>query len=64
MVIDRRLKENGMSWSTEGVNNLLKLGNLWYNTHNSDEFWSKQQSYGAAFPPTSTAKCNKWLAEL
>ena len=29
-VIDRRFKRHGQSWTTEGVNNLLKLRILWY----------------------------------
>ena len=29
MVIGRRSKKYGMSWTTEGVNNLFKLTTLW-----------------------------------
>ena len=31
VVVDRRFKRCGQSWTTEGVNNLLKLRTLWYN---------------------------------
>jgi hypothetical protein len=30
-VIGRRFKKHGMSWTTKGANNLLKLRTLWYN---------------------------------
>jgi len=30
-VIGRRKKKHGMSWTTKGANNLLKLRTLWYN---------------------------------
>jgi hypothetical protein len=50
-VIDRRFKRHGQSWTTEGVNNLLKLRTLWYNKSDWDAFWSRQQSYGVSFPP-------------
>jgi hypothetical protein len=50
-VIDRRFKRHGQSWTTEGVNNLLKLRTLCYNKSDWDEFWSRQASYGVSFPP-------------
>ncbi len=51
VVIDRRFKKYGMSWTTEGVNNLLKLRTLRYNKGDWDEFWSRQQSCGVSFSP-------------
>jgi hypothetical protein len=30
-VIGRRFKKKGMSWITEGANNLVKMRILWYN---------------------------------
>jgi hypothetical protein len=51
VVIGRRFKRQGMSWTTEGVNNLLKLRTLCYNKGDWAEFWSRQQSCGVSFPP-------------
>ena len=51
IVIDRRFKRHGQSWTTEGVNNLLKLRTLWYNKIDWDVFWSRQQSCGVNFSP-------------
>ena len=51
VVIDRRFKRYGQSWTTEGVNNLLKLRTLWYNNGDWDEFWSREQSCGVGFSP-------------
>ena len=51
VVIDRRFKRYGQSWTTEGVNNLLKLRTLWYNNGDWDVFWSRQQSCGVGFSP-------------
>lgn len=50
-IIDRRFKGHGQSWTTEGVNNLLKLRVLYYNKSDWDAFWSRQQNYGVSFPP-------------
>ena len=50
-VIDRRFKRHGQSWTTEGVNNLLKLRTLWYNKSDWNAFWSRQASQGVSFPP-------------
>ena len=50
-VIDRRFKRHGQSWTTEGVNNLLKLRTLRYNKSDWDAFWSRQQSCGVSFSP-------------
>jgi hypothetical protein len=50
-VIDRRFKRYGQSWTTEGVNNLLKLRTLWYNKSDWEAFWSRQQSCGVSFSP-------------
>jgi hypothetical protein len=52
-VIGRRFKKHGMSWTTKGVNNLLKLRTLWYNKSDWDAFWSTQASQGVSFPPTN-----------
>ena len=52
-VIGRRFKKQGMSWTTEGVNNLLRLRTLWYDNADWDAFWSRQASYGVSFPPTN-----------
>ena len=50
-VIDRRFKRHGQSWTTQGVNNLLKLWTLWYNKDDWEAFWSRRQSYGVSFSP-------------
>jgi hypothetical protein len=52
IVIDRRFKKHGMSWTTEGINNLLKLRTLWYNNGDWDAFWWRQASCRVSFPPT------------
>jgi len=52
-VIGRRFKKHGMSWTTKGANNLLKLRTLWYNKSDWDAFWSRQLSCGVSFPPTN-----------
>ncbi len=49
VVIGRRFKKHGMSWTTEGVNNLLKLRTPWYNKVDWDAFWSRQPSCGVSF---------------
>lgn len=49
--LDRRFKRHGQSWTTEGVNNLLKLRTLCCNKSDWDAFWSRQQSYGVSFSP-------------
>ncbi len=50
-VIDRRFKRHGQSWTTEGVNNLLKLRILRYNKTDWEAFWKKQSSCGVSFSP-------------
>jgi len=50
-VIDRRFKGHGQSWTTEGVNNLLKLRLLCYNCSDWEKFWSRAQSCGVSFSP-------------
>lgn len=52
-VIDRRFKRHGKNWTTEGVNNLLKLRTLRYNKSDWDAFWSRKASQGVSFPPTN-----------
>jgi hypothetical protein len=50
-VVDRRFKRHGQSWSTKGVNNLLKLRTLCYNESDWNAFWSRQASQGVSFSP-------------
>jgi len=50
-VIDRRFKRHGQSWTTKGVNNLLKLRTLRYNKSDWDAFWSRQARQGVSFSP-------------
>lgn len=50
-VIGRRFKKQGMRWTTEGVNNLLKLRILCYDRAGWEAFWSRHVSYGVSFPP-------------
>jgi len=52
-VIGRRFKKQGMSWTREGVNNLLKLRTLWYDNGDWNAFWSRQANSGVSFPPTN-----------
>jgi len=49
-IVDRRFKRHGQSWTTKGVNNLLKLRTLCYNKNDWDAFWSRQVSQGVSFP--------------
>ena len=51
VVIDRRFKRLGMSRTTEGANNLLKLRTLCYSKTDWEVFWTKQSSYGVSFSP-------------
>jgi len=51
VVIGRRFKKHGMSWTTEGANNLLKLRTLCYSKIDWEAFWRKQSSYGVSFSP-------------
>ena len=51
VVIGRRFKKQGMSWTTKGANNLLKLRTLWYNKTDWEAFWSRWQSCGVSFSP-------------
>jgi len=51
-VIDRRFKRHGQSWTTKGVNNLLKLRTLRYNKSDWDMFWSRQQTCRVSFSPS------------
>jgi hypothetical protein len=65
-VIDRRFKRHGQSWTTEGVNNLLKLRTFWYNKSDWDAFWSRQEMYpgiadisgGSPNPRLNITKCS------
>jgi hypothetical protein len=50
-VIGRRFKKPGMSWTTQGANNLLKLRTLWYHNADWDAFWSRQSSRGVSLSP-------------
>jgi hypothetical protein len=60
-VIGRRFKRHGQSWTTEGVNNLLKLRMLWYNKIDWEAFWRKQSSYGVGFSPNKLTQPNPGL---
>jgi len=51
IVIGRRFKKHGMSWTKEGADNPLKLRMLWYNQSDWDAFWSRQSSCGISFSP-------------
>jgi len=51
IVIGRRFKKHGMSWTTEGANNLLKLRTLWYDNGDWEAFWSRQVTCGVSFSP-------------
>jgi hypothetical protein len=51
VVIGRRFKKHGMSWTTEGANNLLKLRTLWYNHGDWEAFWARRLTCGVSFSP-------------
>jgi len=51
VVIGRRFKKQGMSWTKEGANNLLKLRILYYNKNDWEEFWERQNLAGVSFSP-------------
>lgn len=51
VVIGRRFKRQGMSWTKEGANNLLKLRILRYNKGDWEEFWGRQKLAGVSFFP-------------
>ena len=51
VVIGRRFKRQGMSWTKEGANNLLKLRILRYNRNNWEGFWERQNLAGVSFSP-------------
>jgi hypothetical protein len=51
VVIGRRFKKQGMSWTKEGANNLLKLRILRYNKIDWEEFWKRQNLAGVSFSP-------------
>ena len=51
VVIGRRFKRQGMSWTREGANNLLKLRILRYNKDDGEEFWERQKLAGVSFSP-------------
>jgi len=51
VVIGRRFKRQGMSWTKEGANNLLKLRILCYNKKDWEEFWKRQNLAGVSFSP-------------
>jgi len=42
--VDRRFKRHGQSWTTNEVNNLLKLRTLCYTKSDWDAFWSTKAS--------------------
>jgi hypothetical protein len=49
IVIGHRFEKKGMSWTTEGANNLARLRTLWHNQHDWEAFWRKQSSRGVSF---------------
>ena len=51
VVIGRRFKRQGMSWTKEGANNLLKLRILRYNKNDWEGFWKRQNLAGVSFSP-------------
>ena len=51
VVIGRRFKKQGMSWTKEGANNLLKLRILRYNKNDWEGFWKRQKLAGVSFSP-------------
>jgi hypothetical protein len=51
VVIGRRFKKQGMSWTKEGADNLLKLRILRYNKNDWEEFWERQNLAGVSFSP-------------
>jgi hypothetical protein len=51
IVINRRFKRHGQSWTTEGANNLLKLRILRYNKTDWEAFWEGQKLAGVGFSP-------------
>jgi len=51
VVIGRRFKRQGMSWTKEGANNLLKLRILRYNKSDWEEFWERPKLAGVSFSP-------------
>jgi len=51
VVIGRRFKKQGMSWTKEGANNLLKLRILRYNKNDWEEFWERRKLAGVSFSP-------------
>jgi hypothetical protein len=51
VVIGRRFKRQGMTWTREGANNLLKLRILRYNKNDWEEFWKRQNLAGVSFSP-------------
>ena len=51
VIIGRRFKKRGMSWSKEGADNLLKLRILWYNQPDWEEFWHRQPQLRVGLTP-------------
>ena len=51
VVIGRRFKRQGMSWTKDGANNLLKLRILCYNKWDWEKFWERQNLAGVSFSP-------------
>jgi hypothetical protein len=46
-----RFKRQGMSWTKEGANNLLKLRILGYNKTDWEAFWKRRSVAGGEFLP-------------
>ena len=51
VVIGGSFERQGMSWSREGANNLLKLRILRQNKDDWEEFWERQKLAGVSFSP-------------
>lgn len=51
VVIGRRFKGQGMSWTKQGANNLLKPRILRYDKDDWEGFWERQKLAGVSFSP-------------
>jgi hypothetical protein len=50
--IGRRFKREGVSWTKEGANNLVKLRILHYNKNDWEGFWKGEKlAWGEFLPP-------------
>ena len=51
VVIGHRFKKQGMNWTKEGANSLLKLRILRYDKNDWEGFWKRQKLAGVSFSP-------------